>query len=195
MADKQQAATAKLSVLLITLCVGMFGFAIFIMPPLYDLFCEVTGLNGKTGEQYQAKEIEIDQTREIVVQFMANNNESMPWYFQPEVRRIVVHPGQVVDVNFNATNPTGHDMVAQAIPSLVPFKAAQYFHKTECFCFNSQSLKAGESAELGLQFIVDLDVPKQVNTITLSYTLFDVTSAVSTAQLASNDLGTTLTTP
>lgn len=178
-------ANARLSAKLVALGVAMFVFAIFVMPPLYDVFCEITGLNGKTGEQYQAREIAVDTSREITVQFVATNNEAMPWIFEPGVKSIKVHPGQAVDVVYRAVNPTSKDMVAQAVPSLVPFKAAQYFHKTECFCFNNQPLKAGESAELGLQFIVDLDVPKQVNTITLSYTLFDITNALE-AKVASN---------
>ena len=157
--------------------VMMFVFAIFIMPPLYDLFCDITGLNGKTGSAYQGNinELGIDTTRTIKVQFLATNNESMPWGFWPEVKTITVHPGEPAVVNYIAENTTAVDMVAQAVPSLVPFKAANYFHKTECFCFNQQPLAAGESAELGLSFIVDIDIPKQINTITLSYTLFDIT--------------------
>jgi cytochrome c oxidase assembly protein subunit 11 len=153
----------------------MFIFAIWIMPPIYDVFCEITGLNGKTGEKYVAVDAGIDTSREITVQFIATNNESMPWVFRPHVRTMKVHPGQEVEVNYFARNPTSSDMVAQAIPSLVPFKAAEYFHKTECFCFNRQALLAGSSADLPLRFIVDRDIPKQVHTITLSYTIFDIT--------------------
>lgn len=184
MANEQNKHIALLSAKLVALGVGMFFFAIFVMPPLYDAFCDITGLNGKTGEQYQAREITVDTSREIVVQFVATNNDSMPWQFRPGVQSIRVHPGQPVDVVYHAFNPTDKDMVAHAIPSVVPFKAAQYFHKTECFCFNNQPLKAGEKAELGLQFIVDLDVPPQVNTITLSYTLFDITDSVAPEQVA-----------
>ncbi|MCV6624491.1 MAG: cytochrome c oxidase assembly protein [Cellvibrionaceae bacterium] len=154
----------------------MFGFAVFVMPPIYDLFCEITGLNGKTGERYQALPAAIDTSRQIKVQFIATNNETMPWVFKPSQQQIYVHPGEEVEVRYFAHNPTGRDMVAQAIPSVVPFKAAEYFHKTECFCFNSQALKAGQSADMALRFIVDPDVAKTVNTITLSYTLFDITA-------------------
>lgn len=155
----------------------MFIFAVFIMPPLYDLFCDVTGLNGKTKGQFtgDANELGIDTSRIIKVQFIANNNENMPWDFHPVVKTVKVHPGEATVINYFARNTTSRDMVAQAVPSLVPFKAANYFHKTECFCFNQQPLAAGESTELGLSFIVDIDIPKQVNTITLSYTLFDIT--------------------
>ncbi len=156
----------------------MFAFAMWIMPPLYNLFCEVTGLNGKTGGRYEAVSADVDLRRKVTVQFLTANNESMPWYFQPETQSLVVHPGQEVTVNFLASNPTSRDMVAQAIPSLVPFKAAAYFHKTECFCFNQQHLVAGAQAKLPVRFIIDQDIPDQVHTITLSYTLFDVSNSV-----------------
>ena len=165
---------------LAALGVVMFAFAVYIMPPLYDMFCDVTGLNGKTGGRYEAAPAAVDVSREITVQFLATNNESMPWQFKPEQQSIKVHPGQEVEVRYIASNPTSRAMTGQAIPSVVPFKAAEYFHKTECFCFNQQSLAAGERAELPLRFIVDQDVPKQVTTITLSYTMFDVTDRLAT---------------
>ena len=158
--------------------VGMFVFAIWVMPPLYDVFCEITGLNGKTGNKYEAVAIEVDTSRTVKVQFVATNNETMPWGFKPQMSSIEVHPGQEMEIRYLANNPTNKPMVAQAIPSVVPFQAAEYFHKTECFCFNQQPLAAGESAELPLRFIVDQDLPAQVKTITLSYTLFDVTDAM-----------------
>ncbi|MCW8128407.1 cytochrome c oxidase assembly protein [Microbulbifer halophilus] len=164
---------------LLALAAGMLLFALFVMPPLYDAFCEITGLNGKTGEKYEAVPAAVDTDRLVKVQFVASNNENMPWGFKPSVATMKVHPGEAMDTVFLASNPTGRDMVGQAIPSLVPFETAQYFHKTECFCFNQQTLEAGESAELPLRFIVDPDLPPGVNTITLSYTLFDVTERFS----------------
>ena len=101
----------------------------------------------------------------------------MPWNFGPKITYVTVHPGEPTVINYMATNTTASDMVAQAIPSVVPFKAANYFHKTECFCFNNQPLAAGETTDLGLSFIVDIDIPKHIKTITLSYTLFDITEA------------------
>ncbi|MBB3063591.1 cytochrome c oxidase assembly protein [Microbulbifer rhizosphaerae] len=176
---------AKVTVQMLALAAGMLVFAVFIMPPLYDAFCEVTGLNGKTGGRYEAVPAAVDGSRLVTVQFLASNNENMPWSFKPSVVSMKVHPGEATDTVFLAANPTGRDMVGQAIPSLVPFKAAGYFHKTECFCFNQQILKAGESAELPLRFIVDPDLPPSVNTITLSYTLFDVTERVKPESVAS----------
>ncbi|GAB2892025.1 cytochrome c oxidase assembly protein [Microbulbifer echini] len=169
----------KITVKLLALAASMLVFAIFVMPPLYDAFCEITGLNGKTGGRYVAVPAAIDESRTITVQFVASNNDNMPWKFSPSVRSVDVHPGEAADTVFHAFNPTKKDMIGQAIPSLVPFKAAEFFHKTECFCFNQQVLKAGEEAKLALRFIVDPDIPENVNTITLSYTLFDVTGRIS----------------
>jgi cytochrome c oxidase assembly protein subunit 11 len=181
MNDGVQQSTPKLIAKLFGVVVGMFVFAVWIMPPLYDVFCEVTGLNGKTGDKYEAVEIQVDTSRTVKVQFVATNNEGMPWSFEPMRDSVEVHPGQEMEIRYLARNPTDSDMVGQAIPSVVPFKAAEYFHKTECFCFNQQPLPGGESAELPLRFIVDQDIPKQVHTITLSYTLFDVTDRVAVA--------------
>ena len=180
----QDNSTSLLCAKLGATVVMMFVFAIFIMPPLYDLFCEVTGLNGKTSGPLvgaTATRVDasgVDLSRTVKVQFVATNNDYMPWQFKPSIKTVRVHPGKPTVVTYFAHNPTNKPMVAQAIPSLVPSKAASYFHKTECFCFNQQPLAAGESAELGLSFIVDIDIPKQVNTITLSYTLFDVTDKI-----------------
>ena len=177
--------TTSLSIKLSALAVAMFVFAFWVMPPLYDVFCEITGLNGKTGGRYEAVDLRAaDTSRTITVQFVAVNNEGMPWTFGPAVRSIKVHPGEQTRVDYHAVNPTNRDMIGQAIPSLVPFKAANYFHKTECFCFEQQPLKAGETAEMPMLFIVDHDIPPDVHTITLSYTLFDVTERFNNQQVS-----------
>lgn len=155
--------------------VAMFAFAMWVMPPLYTLFCEVTGINGKTGDQYQAVPAEVDRSRTIKVKFVAINNEGMPWDFAPEAFVVNAHPGEIMNTHFNVKNLTQKFMVGQAVPSMVPNNATNYFHKTECFCFNRQTLAPGEEAELGLQFIVDQALPKGIHTIILSYSLFDVT--------------------
>lgn len=167
----------KLVVKLVLGASAMFLFAIFVMPPLYDVFCEITGIGGKTAGPYGyvAEDVAVDESRTIRVQFVATNNGDMPWDFSPKVFELEVHPGQPTSAAFLARNPTGKPMVAQAIPSVSPGNATQYFLKTECFCFNRQPLGPGEAAELALVFIVDPDLPSAVNTITLSYTLFDVT--------------------
>jgi cytochrome c oxidase assembly protein subunit 11 len=102
----------------------------------------------------------------------------MPWGFSPDERIMRVYPGAANGTIFRATNPTTAPMVAQAIPSISPSRAAPYFHKTECFCFEQQGLAGLAAADMPLQFIVDQDLPRDIHTITLSYTLFDVTDAV-----------------
>lgn len=153
----------------------MFAFAVFVMPPLYDVFCEVTGIGGKTGGRYVNEAPAVDSERMVKVQFVTTNNGAMPWEFRAPADAVRLHPGESTRVTFYARNATRHDMVAQAIPSVTPANAARYLHKTECFCFNRQPLQAGEAAEMPVVFFVDPELPAAVTTITLSYTLFDVT--------------------
>lgn len=172
----EQKAVSWTLVKMLVLATSMFVFCLFILPPLYTLFCEVTGINGKTnGRAYLPVQAEVDTSRTVRVQFVASNGGNMPWEFAPEVFSLDVHPGESITTYFDAHNPTEQVMVGQAVPSLSPRNAINFFHKTECFCFNSQVLNAGEDAKLGLQFIVDQELPKGVNTITLSYSLFDIT--------------------
>ena len=161
---------------LVAVAVMMFAFVFVVMVPLYNLLCDALGINGKTsGAAYTSVQTGVDETRMVSIQFVATNNEAMPWEFGPTVSVMKVHPGAVNETIFQARNTLDKDMVAQAIPSVSPARAAEYFHKTECFCFNRQPLAAGESAELPLQYIVDRDLPADIRTITLSYTIFDVT--------------------
>ncbi|WP_320837956.1 cytochrome c oxidase assembly protein [Zhongshania sp.] len=175
MAQATDKNIAKLSFKLLGLVVVMFAFAMWVMPPLYNALCEVLGINGKTGRQYTVVDSQVDTSRTVKVQFVAQNNEAMPWEFSPNTSQVVVHPGESATVTYYAKNTQDRYMVSQAIPSLVPSRAAEYFHKTECFCFNQQPLAAGANADLALQFIVDRDLPKDIHVITLSYTIFDVT--------------------
>jgi cytochrome c oxidase assembly protein subunit 11 len=167
---------------LVTVSVLMFAFVFVVMVPLYNVLCDVLGINGKTnGEAYIAVESRVDTSREITIQFLTSNNEGMPWEFGPSVTAMKINPGAVNDTVFFARNPLPRAMVAQAIPSVSPSRAAEYFHKTECFCFNQQPLDGQSTAEMPLQFIVDQDLPKDIKTITLSYTIFDVTDMASGA--------------
>ncbi len=154
----------------------MFSFVFVVMVPLYNVLCDALGINGKTsGQRYEATVIQIDESREVTIQFIATNSDGMPWEFRPTQTMMKVNPGAVNDTVFLARNPLPRDMVAQAIPSVSPARAAEYFHKTECFCFNNQPLGGMESTEMPLQFIVDQDLPRDIRTITLSYTMFDIT--------------------
>ena len=170
-----QSAQNKTTLKLISVVFGMFVFG-FALVPLYDIYCQVTGANGKTGGAYVASEtLEIDEDRLVTVQFLANNNANMPWEFRPSVRTLKVVPGKIYDTTFYASNIARATMTAQAIPSVAPFHAAEYFHKTECFCFEKQQLASGEQIDMPLRFIIDPHLPATVQTLTLSYTLFDVT--------------------
>lgn len=157
--------------------VAMFAFVFVVMVPLYDVLCDALGINGKTsGEQYSVVEATVDTSRDIRIQFIASNNENMPWEFRPSQSVMTVNPGAVNSTVFYAKNPLTKDMVAQAVPSISPSRAAAYFHKTECFCFNQQPLAGGAETDMPLQYIIDQDLPTDIKTITLSYTIFDVTN-------------------
>ncbi len=167
---------------MVTVVVIMFSFVFVVMVPLYNVLCDALGINGKTsGERYQAATIQVDESREITVQFVAMNSDGMPWEFRPTQTIMRVNPGAVNETVFFARNPLPKDMVAQAIPSVSPARAAEYFHKTECFCFNQQPLGGQESTDMPLQFIVDQDLPRDIKTITLSYTMFDITEMANDA--------------
>jgi len=151
----------------------MFGFG-FALVPLYDVFCEITGLNGKTGRvEAAAVEQNADLSRTVTVEFVSSVNGVLGWEFVPEVTRMKIHPGRIYEANFSATNRTSHPSTGQAVPSVSPSTAARYFNKTECFCFTRQELGVGEHRRMPVRFVVDRDLPEQVHTITLSYTFFD----------------------
>ncbi|NOU23203.1 MAG: cytochrome c oxidase assembly protein [Methyloglobulus sp.] len=166
---------AKLVRALALVVVGMFGFG-FALVPLYDVLCDVTGLNGKVRST-PVKEVtyQADKNREITVEFMTSLNESTPMVFRPETKKLKVHPGEYNTVNFYAENKTGKAIVAQAIPSISPGLAAEYFKKTECFCFTEQVFKAREGKMMPVRFVVTPDLPAEYKTITLAYTFFDIT--------------------
>jgi len=153
--------------------VAMFGFG-FALVPLYDVFCDITGINGKTGriELEEALSQKVDEERLVTVEFLATVNSDLPWEFRPMVRKIKVHPGEVTEVNYFARNKTENLVAGQAIPSVAPGLAAKYFNKTECFCFTRQTLGPGESKEMPLRFIVDPELPENVRTVSLSYTFY-----------------------
>ena len=162
--------------------VAMFAFVFVVMVPLYNVLCDALGINGKTSsEAYISVVSEVDETRSIKVQFIATNNDGMPWAFAPDVTEMVVHPGAANDTVFYAANPTTASMIAQAIPSVSPSRAAEFFHKTECFCFEQQVLATGEAIDMPLRFIIDPYLPESVQTLTLSYTLFDITDMTASA--------------
>lgn len=174
---------ARLALRLVLSAALMFGFG-FALVPLYDVFCRVTGLNGKlvnTGAP--AETLAEDTARKVRVQMIAINNEAMPWQFKPKEALVNVHPGEQKLSAYLAHNPTDKYMIAQAVPSISPSEAAPYLHKVNCFCFDRQPLKSKETREMPLLFVIDPELPAHINTITLSYTLFDITSKQRTAMV------------
>lgn len=185
---KNQTLTLKLFIAAIL----MFGFG-FAMVPLYDVFCDVTGLNGKTGDQVFVKEgdekLVADKQREITVQFLSVNNESASIRFKPVQSSITVHPGEVTEILYTATNLTDYEMVTQSVPSVQPLGAAEYLKKMECFCFENQTIAVGETKEMPLRFYIDKNLPQEVSKLSLNYTIFDITEPKEGDQLAQQDHG------
>ena len=183
MADSTSIKRLVMRLLLMVVVMLAFGFALV---PLYDVMCKAFGINGKTAGQYEGAQV-VDTGRQVRVQFLATNNLGMVWEFYPKGDQLVVNPGGVYEMVFVASNPSDHPMSAQAVPSISPAEAAQYFHKTECFCFTQQVLQAGQRIEMPMRFIVDRDMPKDVKHLTLAYTLFDITARHPPVAAAGND--------
>ncbi|MEE9397888.1 MAG: cytochrome c oxidase assembly protein, partial [Methylococcales bacterium] len=163
-------ANKTLVVRLFLIVIGMFGFG-FALVPLYSLFCDVTGLNGKVENQAVAAiQYAIDYDREIKVEFVTSLNENTPMEFRAEKTTMGVHPGQFYTVNFFAKNTKANKIIAQAIPSLSPGLAVNYLKKVECFCFSRQTFEAGEEKKMPVRFVIDPDLPEEYSTVTLSYT-------------------------
>ena len=172
-------STKKLTGYLVLSVVAMFGFG-FALVPLYDVMCDALGINGKTNtvSAVQPQGMQPDYSRTVRVEFMSHIKPDMPWQFSPEVQVLEVHPGEVIQTNYIAKNLSGASLVGQAVPSVSPGMGATYFNKMECFCFNQQPLEGHKSAEMGLIFYIDPDIPESIHTLTLSYTLFNITSEV-----------------
>lgn len=156
---------------LVLVCLAMFLFG-FALVPLYDVFCRLTGLNGKTENTAAAPSTRIDHQRTIKVEFIANRDESIPWDFAPEINAIELNPGAIKVINFRVKNLSSQAMVGRAVPSVSPGAAARYFKKIECFCFNEQPLDGLDEKDMPVQFYIDPQLPAEFSTITLSYRLY-----------------------
>jgi cytochrome c oxidase assembly protein subunit 11 len=165
----------KLSVIVL----GMFGFG-YALVPLYIAICEMTGINVLAlsdklipgASSAQTANTQVDKTRTITVEFDANARG--PWDFKPALRSLQVHPGELATVMYEFRNVQDRTMAAQAIPSYAPRQASPHFNKLECFCFNQYTLAPGEKKQWPVAFVIDPKLPKDVTTITLSYTFFEV---------------------
>ena len=168
----------KLTLKLGAFALGAFAFG-FALVPLYDVLCDVTGFgNERRLAQRSVIDAKPDESREIVVEFLADLPNNGSWEFRPVLARMTVHPGQLYTADFIAKNLTGRDTVAQAVPGIAPTKAAPYFHKTECFCFTPQKFKTSEERVLPVRFVIDPAIPPYVDRLTLAYTFYDETTRV-----------------
>lgn len=163
----------------------MFGFG-YAMVPIYKHICEALGINVLSLSEQQVSRAgqgkvntQVDRSRTITIEFDANARG--PWGFKPEVRSVKVHPGEIATVVYEFTNEQDRTMAAQAIPSYAPKQATSHFNKMECFCFTEHTLKPGESKRWPVVFVIDPKLPKDVSTITLSYTFFEVGGKVPAA--------------
>ncbi len=156
----------------------MFGFG-FAMVPYYKKFCEITGINNLLQPNTEARDVantQVDKSRWVTLEFDANTH-GMPWQFAPVQRSVRVHPGEMVQIAYEVKNTGDAAIVGQAIPSYGPKHAAGFVKKLECFCFKQQALAAGESRHMPVQFVIDPALPASINTVTLSYTFFEVKGA------------------
>lgn len=175
---------------LAVIVLGMFCFG-YALVPIYRAICEMTGINvlalgdrrisGATASV--AANTQIDKTRTISVEFDANSRG--PWHFRPAQNSLQVHPGELATVMYEFQNVQDRTMAAQAIPSYAPAQAGKYFNKLECFCFNQYTLAAGEKKQWPVAFVIDPKLPRDVKTITLSYTFFEVGGKASASPQAS----------
>ena len=158
---------------LLVVAVLMFGFG-FALIPIYKQICELTGVNIlTTDDKIQAPQnSQIDKARTITVEFDANTTG--PWRFRPVVNSLKVHPGEMATVLYEVVNSQPRTMQAQAIPSYAPQQSEAFFHKVECFCFKQQTLGPKEARQMPVMFFIDPKIPANVQTITLSYTFFEV---------------------
>ena len=168
-------ANRKLLVGLLMMTAGSFAFG-WALVPLYDVFCRAVGIgNAEAKDGPAVVQESIDPNREVTVEFVASPASVGSYEFRPKVASMLVHPGKLYDTEFYARNLTSVASVAQAVPSISPSGTAQYFHKTECFCFTPQKFGVGEGREMPLRFIVDPKLPSNVDRLTLAYTFYDTT--------------------
>jgi len=179
MTPETKRANRKLLIKLLAFSAGAFAFG-YALVPLYDVLCDITGYgNERRLAERSVIDAKPDTSREITVEFLAELPTNGNWEFRPVLASMKVHPGQLYTADFIAKNLTGRDTVAQAVPAIAPTKVAQYFHKTECFCFTPQNFKRDEERALPVRFVIDPAIPAYVDRLTLAYTFYDETTLIS----------------
>lgn len=164
----------KQLVIMVFVVVAMFAFC-YALVPLYNVFCQVTGINGKTNDKPQPLITKVDKNRTVTIELMGMTNENTLTTFTPKDKKFTLHPGEYIQTAFLVKNLTDHPIVIQAIPSVSPNTAANHIKKVECFCFRKQYLAAHEEMELPLKFTIDPAISHKVSQLSLAYTLFDIT--------------------
>ncbi len=160
----------------------MFGFG-FAMAPLYDVFCKITGFGGRQLDTSTTVSNRVDTSRTVTVEFVASIGKHAYMEFRPKVTKMKVHPGEYVQTSFFATNLNKTPITGQAVYNVAPAEGSLHFQKTECFCFTEQKFEAGEEREMPLVFSISPDLPENIKTISLSYTIYDNTPKNQVAQL------------
>lgn len=157
---------------------GSFAFG-YALVPLYDVFCEVTGIGSRDRLLQSAAIAETgeDQARTIVVEFVSSTPGTGQWEFRPNTASMEVHPGRLYETTFHAVNLSSREVTGQAVPSVSPARASRHFQKTECFCFTPQHFTAGEVKDMPVRFVISRDLPPGVDRVTLSYSFFESIAA------------------
>ena len=175
MVDSAQAparANQQMLVKLLLVAALMFGFG-FALAPFYRAICDALGLNNVIKSDVLVN-TGVDTTRSLTVELDANLRSDLPWSFTPLEKSVRIHPGELAQVTYEIRNNSSRPVTGQAIPSYGPQLAARHFKKLECFCFTQQTLAPGEVKRMPVTFVIDRDLPGDVNTVTLSYTFFEV---------------------
>jgi cytochrome c oxidase assembly protein subunit 11 len=162
----------RLSRRLTIVAIGMFGFA-FALVPFYNQICAVLGVNSIVEKNDLPTNTQIDTSRTVTIELDSNAHD-LPWRFKPLVKEMKVHPGELATVEYEIVNVREAPVTGQAVPSYGPQNAGEYFKKVECFCFTQQTLAPGETRRMPVVFVVDPKLPKDVSTIAVSYTFFEV---------------------
>ena len=170
---------------MLVVTVVMFGFG-YALVPLYKKICEVTGVNEVERADGPLANTQVDAGRVVMIELDANIRSDLPWTFRPLQSSVKVHPGQLTQVLYEVRNTSDRPITGQAIPSYGPQIAGQYFRKQECFCFSKQTFAPGEVRQMPVVFVIDAGLPKDVTTVTLSYTFFNVEGAAPTVAKPAN---------
>lgn len=179
MSESRDQNNRRLTLRLLGFAAGAFAFG-FALVPLYDVICDITGV-GNPKDLLRASNVqavEYDESRLVTVEFVADLPSVGSWEFHPVIAEMKVHPGRLYEIDYVARNLTGRDTVAQAIPSVAPGKATAFFRKTECFCFVPQNFAKDEERVMPVRFVIDPNLPKSIDRVTLSYVFYDNSTRV-----------------